>query len=317
MSSSGVRRTSAALWATLALTSLGAACASSCSTNGCGTGGADDRTAAVRRSPLPIVVSRDSLESEDPYDVIMSNVSFVNALFNEGLQHDEISDEALQSYYVDYYLAQVMNGGFSQFVFNSEWNPEIVDRVRRGLRSMNATRHAELFERSAQLVDELGPDGFERFLDSEYFGDNSDRDALGAHDETFYQLNEGEEDLVALNVRWVRSRPNLRVLSIEEMETEVARLAGTFTNHDEQAAAARANELRPTQLIRRLCYESEQTLERITLVDPNHRYLGRSVVAWHFITDRGRRYMIEVDGQAMMFDDAGRRIATIDAPPEE
>jgi hypothetical protein len=49
--------------------------------------------------------------------------------------------------------------------------------------------------------------------------------------------------------------------------------------------------------------------------DPRHRFEGDAVLAWHFITDRGHHYMVEHEGRAMMFDDGGRRIATIDSPP--
>ena len=66
-----------------------------------------------------VVVSRESLESTDPRALIDSNIGFVNTLLAEHLLPEEISQDAWRSYYVDYYFAQIANGGFSQFVYNS------------------------------------------------------------------------------------------------------------------------------------------------------------------------------------------------------
>jgi len=57
-----------------------------------------------------VIVSRESFASAEPYDIVDSNISFVNALFAEYLRAEEISPDALRSYYADYYLAQVNNG---------------------------------------------------------------------------------------------------------------------------------------------------------------------------------------------------------------
>lgn len=68
-----------------------------------------------------VIVSIDAMGSDDPCDLISSNIDVVNALLNEHLNPDEISIDALRSYYVDYFLSQLNNGGFSQFVYNSRW----------------------------------------------------------------------------------------------------------------------------------------------------------------------------------------------------
>ena len=57
-----------------------------------------------------IVVSQESIRNSDVYAVIESNISVVNYLLEEGAEPGELSPDALGSYYVDYYLAEVMNG---------------------------------------------------------------------------------------------------------------------------------------------------------------------------------------------------------------
>src|SRR5262249_35681772 len=131
------------------------------------------------RTPIStdaIVVSDASFRSDEPGDIVESNISFLNALFAEHLTADEVSSDALRSYYVDYYLAQVNNGGFSQFVYNSRWSPQCIAYVREGMRAMKAKQHLEVFEEGARLVEQFGQDRLEAYFASEYFGENPDRD---------------------------------------------------------------------------------------------------------------------------------------------
>lgn len=91
--------------------------------------------------PEAVVVSDTSFRSNDAFEIVESNVSFLNALFSEYLTLGEVSADALRSYNVDYYLAQVNNGGFSQFVYNSRWDPQLIASVRGGMQAMKASRH--------------------------------------------------------------------------------------------------------------------------------------------------------------------------------
>src|SRR6266700_3596257 len=104
------------------------------------------------QSPLSldaVVVSDTSFRGDDPSEIVESNVSFLNALFEEHLTAEEVSADALRSYYVDYYLAQVNNGGFSQFVYNSRWSPLMNGFIRDGLSAMKAVGHLALFNENA------------------------------------------------------------------------------------------------------------------------------------------------------------------------
>lgn len=247
-----------------------------------------------------VVVSKESLESDDPYDVILSNISFVNALLGEYFTHEELARDALRSYYVDYYLAQVENGGFSQFVYNSGWEEFVIECVEEGLEAMGAVKHRKLFRQCASILDDIGPEGMARFYKSEYFGENEERDVLSEFDDTFFELLE-EEDLVLLNSAWLRSLPNLVVMSREEMAAEVERRAAALTDREERAAAALANEPRFMKLIRALCEAAGHELDRVTAGDPSFEYEGEQTTAWHFLTDAGHFHMAEFNGKALMF----------------
>jgi hypothetical protein len=172
--------------------------------------------------PDAIVVSRNSLASDDAYAPIQSNISFINAQLDQWLRPHEIAADAMCSYYVDFYVAQVENGGFAQFVYNCNADPLVLDQVGRGLQAMQAPRHAALYAASRTLLEQMDEDTLQAFMDGDYFGDNPARDALDRHSDAFFALAEAE-DLIALNSAWLRTHPRLVALSIEEMQAEVQR----------------------------------------------------------------------------------------------
>ena len=262
-----------------------------------------------------VFVSDRSFGSSEPYDVIESNISFVNALFAEHLRVQEVSPDALRSYYVDYYLAQVNNGGFSQFIWNSKWRPKMVSLIREGLVAMKAAKHLELFDELVATVERMGPDELKAYLESDYFGKkNVQRDALNKDNDRFFKLSE-TEDLIALNAAWLRSLPNLKVKTVPEMKAEIERRAAALPDREERKRAARANEPRYLKLVRALSDKAGHKFSHVTAGDPGHKHNGKTVLAWHFITDRGHYYMIDAEGRAMMFDAKTKnKVAEIEEP---
>lgn len=260
-----------------------------------------------------VVVSARTFASADPYDVVLSNISFVNVLFeDELLREDEVARDAMRSYYADYYLAQVENGGFSQFVWNSRWSENVVTLVREGLDAMGAVRHRALFEEAAELVVALGDDGLAAFLEDEYFGDDNDpRDKLDGLSDRFYELTE-TEDLGQLNGTWLKSLPHLEVMPVEQMEERAREIGAAVPDRAERLRRARDAEPDYQKTIRALCALAGHTLDRVTAGDPNHEFEGELVLAWHFLTDEGHHFMIETADRAIMFaPDASEPIAEI------
>lgn len=222
----------------------------------------------------------------------------------------------MRSYYVDYYLAQVNNGGFSQFVYNSGWEQDTIRYVREGLLAIGANQHYELFNQSATILDRLGADGLEKFFESEYFGENEERDILNEFDDKFDDLSE-REDLIQLNSDWLKGLPNLVVMTVDEMKDEVERRAASLPDREARAAEALANEPRFMKLMRALCAEAGHEFSHATVGDPTHEHNGQQILAWHFITDKGQHYMVDTDGKAMMFDgDSDEEVVAIEATDE-
>ncbi|QNP50501.1 DUF4375 domain-containing protein [Diaphorobacter aerolatus] len=259
-----------------------------------------------------ILVSKQSVASDDSYDVIDSNIESVNELIERLVEYEEISPEALKSYYVDYYLAQVKNGGFAQFIYNIGCDAEIIEYVQEGLADMQAIGHAALFEKSLAIIERLSEEELDRFLDSELFGDNTERDALNEFNSEFYALDE-REDLVEFNSRWLKQHPDLQALDEEELQARYDEIAGLIPNLEEREEAAAAGMPRYALVIDALCEAADHELDRITAGNPSHEHEGQQTVAWHFLTDKGHFYMVDLGDKALMFDgDTHKLVAEAD-----
>lgn len=119
-------------------------------------------------------------------DPAMAVVNYVNALLNEGLyRRDEIPAEAMWIYHADYYVAQVKNGGHSQFLGNSGMSEWTLSDAEKGMRLIGADAYGKClrdtlkwaranpglakqqngFENRARALDEI---------DSAFFGEDDE-----------------------------------------------------------------------------------------------------------------------------------------------
>lgn len=265
----------------------------------------------VGEAALPIVVTRDALAAEDPYEIVQSNIGIVNRLRDAWLDEDEISHESWLAYLVDYFTTQLHDGGFSQFVFDSTWRETEVTLVREGLAAIGARETHARFERGAALVGSLTAEELEGFLESATLADDAKREQL---EELDRELGAVDEDLVALNAAWIRGRPDLVVLDANDVEAWVDEQAATIPDLEARVAAAMENEPRYAKVIRRLLDAVGLELGQITAGDPAHEHEGRSIVAWHFLTaDEEHYYMLDFGDQAATFDaETDEEVARVD-----
>ena len=253
----------------------------------------------------PVVLSKTSFEAGNA-DVVDSNVNVVNQMYAELLNSDEIATAALNSYFVDFYLTQALAGGFAQYVFTAPEREEVDAYVRAGLEGMGATRHLDLFNRTAAAFDALSEDDAEAYLDGELDDSEAPLEAVVVLDELdgeFEALLE-EEDIIDLNAAYLRNQPGLLVLSDEEIEAHIAERVALIPDLAERQAEADeealANAPEFEVIIRELCDVAGYALQKITMGDPNYEHDGVKTLAWHFSTDHGDYIMVEDDEEAFM-----------------
>lgn len=191
-----------------------------------------------------ILVSQYAWEDPDSYALIQANIDFVNwargtAFFVVG----EFPQQALWNYYVDYYRAQVCNGGHGQFWGNSAFTPLIAGSCLRGLRAMGAMEHLAMFEEFAAFVAATGDEKLTR---------EAERAVLKPLDERFFAIT-SSDILVAKSDAWLRGLDCLRHLD-EELEQEL-----NAAQERNQLHASRSQEWAQT----RRAYEQDSATHRV------------------------------------------------------
>ena len=168
-----------------------------------------------------IIISETAANSENPQDVVNSNISVINLMREEKIDDDLIHEDALMSYYLDYYTSKYTEGNFSKFVYDSKWNKELNELIEEGLALIGAEKHLELFQAQTKRVRLLSSVKIDKFLKGKYEGVNPTRDLL--NNDTFFEL---EENLVALNAEFLKSHPDTEVLSVDEMFAALEEFVG-------------------------------------------------------------------------------------------
>lgn len=172
-----------------------------------------------------ILISETAANSENPQDLINSNISVINLMREEKIDDDFIHEDALMSYYLDYYNSQYTQGNFAQFVHNSGWDKELNELIEEGLQLIGAQKHLELFQAQSKKVSLMSSVKLAKFLKGKLEGVNPVRDALNK-DAFFSPEISGEENLVALNAAFLKNHPDTQILPVEEIFTILEELAG-------------------------------------------------------------------------------------------
>lgn len=266
-------------------------------------------------SEYPVVLTVEGANAGNE-EVVDANVTVVNSMYQELLNSEEIAPNALRSYFVDFYLAQSLGGGFAQYVFTAPDREELDTYIREGFEGMGAAAHLELFDRTVEAFDSLSDAEEEIYLDGESDGDADAElpeavQAMEDLDAEFESLLE-TEDLIALNAAWLRAQEGLLILNEDELTAHIAKRVAQIPDLEERRAEAEEEALENAPefevIIRELCDMAGYALQKITMGDPNYAHNGETVLAWHFSTDHGDFVMIEDDDEAFMLNPETKEI---------
>ncbi|WP_375310561.1 DUF4375 domain-containing protein [Bradyrhizobium sp. A5] len=172
-----------------------------------------------------VVVPREALEAasdpEKAYYLTGAVVDYVNQIQRAGVYAGrELPAVAMQAYHADLYLAQVNNGGHSQFIRNTgvAMLPTTSGDALAGLKAMGASAQHQILQEMIAWVDEHPG---EAALQSGFENRAAELDALDAR---FYEA-ERLQPMTPLAARWIANWPELRAVAKEQYASEIERLA--------------------------------------------------------------------------------------------
>jgi hypothetical protein len=250
-------------------------------------------------------------------------VHYVNEIQRVGIYTGrELPAVAMQAYHADYYLAQVNNGGHSQFIGNTgvAMLPTTSGDALAGLKAMGASPQHQILQEMMDWVkanpDEAAlQDGFE-----------TRAAALNALDTRFYEA-ERLQPMALLEARWIASWPELRAVAKEQYDSEIERLA-QLNPHLSQRRIWRS--------VRQISFQMTDPLQ-ITVAaacgavtpDPELKLMilpgfdtdveGRQCRAFGVRTNKGSRLCVFEDAGGRLYERAtsspivGARLATVGA----
>jgi len=215
-----------------------------------------------------IIISKMSLNSLDLHEIINSNIQYITRLFQHNIPDTEICEEALKSYYVDYYLSHIKYGGFSNFIEHIETRPKTLYYIKEGLKSIGANNHLELLIHAIQI-------DYETLQSFALF-------------KTLFTEFQERENLEELNSKWLRIHPLLFVLNDQQIDSAINKHINSV-----------GKEERHIKIIRELCTIANEEFIRVTVGDNNSLYNDGS---WYFKTDKGYYYMVENNQLVTMYN---------------
>jgi hypothetical protein len=256
--------------------------------------------------PVPsIVVSRSAFDNPDDSKIVGAVVDYINILRQQGAYlNSEMPENALRAYYVDYYLAQVMNGGHSQFIHNSRLQEGELQHIREGLALLRLDPFIEIFknfeERVMRDIARAREQGVENHNEL---------------DDRFFKLD-AYKTLMPANGRWLKSLDELKAVSdADYLHTMGALVTANPRRAERLAERARATiKYRLTQplfsaaalVAARLDLHSPSLGGGTSEVDPD----GNRQTAWGISSQSGRGLLFLGDKEIIYTEsylDDGRR----------
>lgn len=164
-----------------------------------------------------ILISEGAFDTNAAQDILNSNISVVNYLRDSEVGDDELHPDAFASYCVDYYLNAVESEGLASFIWKSKWDLDLIEIIHAGLTAMDAKEHLEYFEKQMRRVKAFSNIKLKKFFDTDLGKDKATAALL--EDNSFKDIS---EDLRALNAAWLKSHPDLNVVTLDEMQSIIS-----------------------------------------------------------------------------------------------
>lgn len=163
---------------------------------------------------LEIWIAQEDFDDPDPEGMVLGVGGFASwAMDDCGLEPGDFPEAALQSYWADRYLSEVMNGGHKQFARNTGLSPEAMINTERGLEVIGDAQALATFRRFKTFVADAA--AARALMDDADYRNKS---------EAIREIDGQSPDIEDVRVRhaaWLRTLPNLKVMPAEKLEEKM------------------------------------------------------------------------------------------------
>lgn len=252
-----------------------------------------------------VFVSQKSVRSEEPYDIIFSNIEFVNLMFDRFyLEHEEFHPLSLMSYYTDYYDAQVKNGGIKQFIRNSRWSLKLIRFVQQGLQALNHD-HARLFNSLAEWMVEFQRQLPEKAdLVAEILRLEGGKEYLDNYDKHFF----ARPDLVEIHSHWLKGLPELQTFSKDTYRDLLRAIKKSIPDFEARQQSLLDAEPQHLKDIRAFCAKQGHRFETLTIAEELELSDGEPAFVLFFKTDKGVFGWVEGESKRQIINEEDLKV---------
>jgi hypothetical protein len=171
-----------------------------------------------------VLLTQECIDNADVAAAVQMNVTILNHFLRTyRYLIPEVAPESVHSYSVDFYYAQVMNGGHGQFAHNAKGMPNTWKFAREGLGLMGANEHLKIFDQFEAIIKAGGERASQIIRNAGFSKEDPEVEAL---DNAFYEL-EKRNPVTAMNGKWIKSLPNTKILPLNEMQNYI----NSFSEH--------------------------------------------------------------------------------------
>jgi hypothetical protein len=254
---------------------------------------------------------------------------FAHDLWLRHVRDDEMPPKVINVSRVNYLVGQVLNGGFLQFIQNSNWEKNFVAGVHRGLTAIGAKEHLAVFEGAAQLVEQVystagGQIDTERFkakidqLERKHLTNLKLTLRTGWFVGNSWTWGDRWSSAQIMSARYIEKWWGVKRLPLVDYEATLDRLAARvpdLTVRRQKAEDARPWEKKIIDLLVAQAFFCDIWYTAFSA----REYDGKKVWCWNFTVGKtpgqGHHQAIFVDGKAIMFKgDTDQIVAQRDAP---
>lgn len=261
---------------------------------------------------MKVYIKKSDFNFTDKYVRIQAVIDYVNLMLDGLYEFEEIDDQALELYFVDFYASEVNNGGIAQFMHNSGFNKLFNEKIFAGLTSLGAASMKQIFEKACQKLADLSEEDLEKFLSLDMYEYEKVSDSVlkSVKDEFEMLTNEfvaGSklESLIDLNYEFIAKLKNLCIIEDEQYESKMEELLDAVPDYTVRLEKAEKEyeENKPEYLsiIEDVCAEYNLELQSINAFDHGEgkgdeaelqHNIDNNIWYYHITTDQGYHFII-------------------------